>query len=369
MPPSTTAIPKLVPYSNAKQTRSFLLGQLFGTIQPLKPSELPPDLPSRTIIITGSNTGLGFQAAKQLYTLGVGRLVLACRSPEKAEAARQDILAQTPQSNGSQKQIVEVYELDMASTTSISKFVERVARDLDRVDAIVLNAGVDLVSYRKNEPQGYEMTIMVNVIGTFLLAVLMVPVLRKFATEHRMVKPPRISIVGSAVHLTAKYEVLLQAASSDEGVLRWLSDEGRWSGKIGEDRYFLSKAMVQMLVQQLARRISNEGKDGHKPMVVVHALSPGYCRTDLFQESSSVGSRIALKIIGWEADVGGRALVVGAIAERGGEASHGGYMSEGELRQCSSWLETGQGKEVGDKLWAEMLDVVEGVQPGAIALI
>lgn len=369
MPKPLASSPKLAPYSDAKQIRSFLLGQICGTISPITPS----DLSSRTIIITGSNTGLGLESAKQLYGLGVGRLILACRNLEKAEAAKREILSQAnPGSHSTKqtiKQTIEMYELEMANTSSIARFAELIARDLDRVDAIILNAGVDLVSYRKAEPQGYEMTLMVNVVGTFLLAILIVPILRKSATEHQMSAPPRISIVGSAVHFFAKYELLLQASVSGEGILSYLSDENRWHGKIGEDRYYLSKGMVQMLVRQLARRINDSAEKSGKPTVIVNAASPGYCRTNLFNESASVASRMGLKLIGRDADVGARAMVIGAIGQDGGDKSHGGYMSEGKVRDYSSWLETEQGDEIARKLWDEVAEVVETVQPGTIALI
>lgn len=364
---TSTIPPKLVSYSDSKQIRSFIRGQACGTISPIPTSALLSDLPSRTIIITGSNSSLGLEAAKQLYTLGVGRLVLACRSVQRGEEARRTILngvKKPTNSSSTQKseQTIDVYELDMSSTTSIVAFSQRV-KELDRIDTIVLNAGVDLVSYRKNAPEGYEMTMMVNVIGTFLLATLMVPILRQSSTYNKLSEPPRISIVGSAVHFFAKYELILKAAGSGEGILRYLSDEARWTGKITEDRYYLSKGCVQMLVQHLARLITASGK----PPVIVHAVQPGYCRTNLFNESTSFGSRIALRLIGWDAEVGGRALVAGAIGKEGGEKSHGGYMSEGHLREATSWLATEQGKEASAKLWTEIAEIIERAQPGTVS--
>ena len=130
------------------------------------------------------------------------------------------------------------------------------------------------------------MTVMVNVVGTLVLAVLMVSVMRSQmarnsgkAVGRNGMSPPRISIVGSAVQFFAKYEQLLEASQSGEGILRWFSDKERWNGKITQDRYNLSKGMVQMLVRCLAKQVSKGEKEG-KGMVVVNCLNPGYCRTE-----------------------------------------------------------------------------------------
>lgn len=370
MSPSST--PKLTSYSDGPQVRSFLHGQIFGTIPAVTTSELTSqNLSNLTVIITGANTGLGLEAAKQLVSLGcVGRLILACRSLEKGQAARQVLLNESGAAKGGSATNIEVWELDMASLKSIAAFVERCGRELERIDCVVLNAGVDMAKYEFVVVEGdkYEMTIMVNVIGTFVLACLMVDVLRQktgrttgVKSEDRMT-PPRITIVGSAVQFFAKYQPLLEGAQSQEGILKWLSDEKRWDG---QDRYYLSKGIVQMLVQQLARRIS-DGQDTGKGMVVLNCVAPGYCRTELFRDAETFMSRLALRLIGRDARVGARSLVVGAVGAKGGIGSHGGYMSEGVLKDSSSWFGTKQGEEIEKMMWEEVLHVVEKVKPGAV---
>jgi len=365
----TTTTPKLEPYSDRSQLWDAFKGQVFGTIPAVTVGNISdPDNKSRTIIITGANGGLGLEAAKQFIQLGcVSKLVLACRSIEKGEKARETLLAGR---TGETKTDIEVWPLDMASTTSIVAFSERASQELGRIDAIVLNAGVDLVSYQKasQENGGYEMTLMVNVVGTFLLAVLMVPILRQ---KNRSAASPRMVIVGSMLQYVAKYEVLVEAdhKQSGEGILKWLSDESRWNGKITEERYTLSKGIVQLLERQLADAIKKSSTAEGKDMVIVNCVCPGYCRTDLFRESGNAGSRMALKVTGRDVSIGARALVIGAIGKEGGEASHGQFLNGGAVKKCSSWCETKQGERIGKQIWSELSEFAEKARPQVIAEI
>lgn len=331
------------------------------------------NLSNLTMIITGANTGLGLEAAKQLVSLDcVSRLILACRSLEKGAKAK-EILTGIYEDSGRGKLApsVEVWQLDMANLKSIRAFADRCEKDLERIDCVILNAGVDMAKYERAgiEDGGYEMTIMVNVIGTFVLAILMVEVLRRkmgnTSENGGQTNPPRITIVGSAVQFFAKYQPLLDGAQSQEGVLKSLNSEKGWDG---QDRYYLSKGIVQMLVRQLARRISEGDKSG-KSMVILNCVAPGYCRTELFREAETFASRLALKLIGRDADVGARALVVGAVGKQGGIGSHGEYMTEGVVKDSCSWYATEQGERIGKMMWEEVLEVVESVKQEAVSVL
>lgn len=360
--------PKLVKYSDIGNSRSFLISQIFRTVPSVIPENIDnPEIHNRTIIVTGANSGLGLEAAKQLSQLEcVSRLILACRDLKKASNARQNILNALPESKRA-NMVIETWELDMASKASIAAFAQR-TEELDRIDAIVLNAGVNLgTQYVKaSSSEGpYEMTLMVNVIGTMMLAILMVPILRRKSNAQLM---PRISIVGSAVQFFVRYQVLLDAAYNQEGqgIFEWLSNEERWQHKT-EDQYFLSKGILQMLVQQLAARVPIEGSS--RAPVIVNCVAPGYCRTDFFKTSATFGRSLLLKFIGREPDVGGRNLVIGAVGQAGGLASHGKYMSEGEVKAESEWFQTEQGREIGKRMWEEMCEIIKRASgPGAVDL-
>src|ERR1700761_74348 len=107
-----------------------------------------------TFIVTGANTGLGYEAAKHLVALSAAKVILAVRSPAKGADAKAKIEVDT-----GIKGVAEVWPLEVGSYESIRAFAEKVNR-LERLDAIVENAGVALAQW--SETDGNETTILVN---------------------------------------------------------------------------------------------------------------------------------------------------------------------------------------------------------------
>ena len=103
------------------------------------------------VIVTGSNTGLGFEVAKHFASMKPAKLIIAVRSTEKGEQAKRNILEAHPSA------AVEVWQLDMASFASVKAFAARVKKDLDRLDLAVLNAGISN-NHWATTGDGYEQT-------------------------------------------------------------------------------------------------------------------------------------------------------------------------------------------------------------------
>ena len=101
------------------------------------------DLTGRTVIVTGSNVGLGFESAKAFYQMNPARLILAVRSLDKGEAAKTRIVEES-RSNaiGNSRPQVDVWKLDMADFASVKTFAQRCYDELDRIDIFLANAGV-----------------------------------------------------------------------------------------------------------------------------------------------------------------------------------------------------------------------------------
>lgn len=78
-----------------------------------------------------------------------------------------------------------------------------------------------------------------------------------------------------------------------------------------------------------------------------------------------MGRRIALRLIGRTSEGGNRTLVHGAVAD---EKSHGKYLAECRVKPESSWSRSGEGLQVQERLWPEMMGIVEGLQPGVTRL-
>lgn len=165
---------------------TFLYRQLF-----VKPPYPEHDLTGQTIIVTGSNVGLGMEAARHFVRMNAEKVILAVRSVEKGEKAKASI----EESTGRQG-VAEVWSLDLASYDSVKHFVRR-AEGLKRLDAVVENAGIATRKYERAEDN--EATVTVNVVSTFLLALMILPKLRETATKYNVT--PRLTIVSSEVHM------------------------------------------------------------------------------------------------------------------------------------------------------------------------
>jgi retinol dehydrogenase 12 len=241
----------------------FLRGQLFET-----PALPMASLTGQTIIVTGANTGLGLECAKHLVRLNISTLILACRSIDKGEAAKKILLSSKPGAEIAKTRI-EVWELDMSSYVSVVEFADRCENSLLRLDAVVENAGISQPSCMLAEDN--ESTITVNVISTFLLALLLLPRLRESAAQY--CKTARLTIVGSVVHCWADTKDI--DLLSGRRILDRLNDKPTANMK---NRYFLSKLLVTLCVQELAKQLLSSYAAGEaikKPLVLVKNVAPG----------------------------------------------------------------------------------------------
>lgn len=125
--------------------------------------------PGRVAIVTGANTGLGFETAKALVAKDV-TVVMACRDLQKAESARQRILSDHADAR------IDVRKIDTGSLASVRDFVNGFQRDYQRLDLLINNAGIMITPHFVTE-DGFEGQLGVNYLGHFLLTGLLLPLL------------------------------------------------------------------------------------------------------------------------------------------------------------------------------------------------
>jgi NAD(P)-dependent dehydrogenase (short-subunit alcohol dehydrogenase family) len=130
-----------------------------------------PDLTGKVIIVTGANTGIGFEAAKEFARNGA-QTILACRNLDKAKAALDQIQEEIPNA------LAEVMQLDLASLASVHRFANAFKTKHDRLDVLVNNAGIMWAPYGKTE-DGFESHFGTNHLGHFALTGLLINLLRK----------------------------------------------------------------------------------------------------------------------------------------------------------------------------------------------
>ena len=142
-------------------------------------------LKGRTVLITGANSGVGFKTAEIALYLGAN-VILACRSTEKAAAARTELLRDYPEAT------VTVMRLDLASLAAIDAFVEELRTNAVDIDAFVNNAGVFRQPGKKTA-DGFDLVIGTNYIGTYYLTERLLPYLA--ARAHEVAYVNTISII------------------------------------------------------------------------------------------------------------------------------------------------------------------------------
>lgn len=268
------------------------------------------DFTGQTVIVTGSNTGLGLEAARHLVRLNAEKVILAVRNLEKGEAAKGSIEA-------SEKKIgvVEVWELDLASHESVQRFAKR-AEGLKRLDAISGNAAI--YTYQFKIVDGNESTMTVNVINTFLLALLLLPKMRETAVQFNVV--PRISLVASFVHYLTSFP-----QKKEDSIFDYLNKEGVADMN---DRYNVSKIIEIFGTREMAKLMEASPKEGK---VILNCLNPGHCRSEMMRETTGMFKYFVKGITALMArttEVGARTLIAGVAAEY---ETHGTYMDDSKV--------------------------------------
>ncbi|KAJ3254851.1 hypothetical protein HDU77_003913 [Chytriomyces hyalinus] len=317
----------------------FLYSQLFVT-----PPVPQHDFSGETVIIVGANIGLGLEAARHIARLNAGHLVLAVRTQSKGETAKRDIVAST----GISPDAVSVRIVDLSSNKSVIAFSHTIYAEFKKVDALLLNASILPFTFATNE-DGVELGVATNVIGTFLLAILMLPLLRVSAT----VKPVHLSIVASEVHAFTtlpekKHAHIFNALNVNSPDFERL-----------QERYNVTKLMQVFIARELAQRVNCD-------RVIVNFLNPGLCHSNLTSTAKGWGSFMVETLkywIGRTTEVGSRTLVHALSA---GKESHGQYLSDCKVEPPAVFVTSDEGVKVQKRLWEELTEILENVRPGIL---
>ena len=205
-----------------------------------------PTQAGRTIVITGANSGIGYEAAAQLAAKGA-QVVLACRDQGKGRAAVQAIAAAHPGAS------VTLAELDLADLKSIRRFADAIRGAHPALHVLCNNAGVMAIPHRTTA-DGFEMQFGTNHLGHFALTGLLLD--RLLATPGA-----RVVTVSSNAH---KF-----------GAMHW--DDLQWTQRYRKwYAYSQSKLANLLFAHELQRRLTAAGRD-----LISVACHPGYAATNL----------------------------------------------------------------------------------------
>lgn len=207
-----------------------------------------PDLSGKIALVTGSNTGIGFETVKALYEAGAS-VTIAARDPEKAQKAIEKINFATVG-----KGELDYGVLDLGNLNSVKIFAENFMQKHSNLDLLVNNAGV-MVPPASKTADGFELQFGVNFIGHFALTGHLLPLLKKTADAR-------------VVTLSSGAATLVDTIDFDNLRLEKSYDEWR--------EYAVSKLADILFSYELDRRLKNAGISA-----ISVAAHPGVTRTDL----------------------------------------------------------------------------------------
>ncbi|KAJ3122124.1 hypothetical protein HK098_003103 [Nowakowskiella sp. JEL0407] len=206
-----------------------------------------PDLTGKVAIVTGGNTGLGYETVKALASKNA-KVYLAARIPEKADSAITSLKESIPDAK------IEFLELNLADLKQVKSAAEKFKSSGERLDILVNNAGIMACPFELSK-DGIESQFATNHLGHFLFTTTLLPVIERSA-------PSRIVNLSSEAHRLAPKDGILFDKINDESAM------SNWA------RYGQSKLANILFTKSLVERL--EGKDIH-----VNAVHPGVVNTEL----------------------------------------------------------------------------------------
>ena len=238
-----------------------------------------PDLADKTVIVTGANSGLGFEGAKAFAARGAS-VVLACRSAEKGAAALESIRRDVAAAK------VELLPLDLASLASVRELAERFAAAHERLDVLCNNAGV-MALPRRETADGFEMQLGTNHLGHFALTGLLLP---------KLLAAPGARVVNQSSTAHRFGRMRFDDLNGTRGY-------GKWSA------YGQSKLANLLFTFELQRRFERKGASA-----IAVACHPGYSATELqFAGARMEGSTLMERIFGLGNQLLAQSAAMGAL--------------------------------------------------------
>jgi len=242
----------------------------------LRQLPIGPVLEDKYAIVTGANTGIGFQTALLLARRGC-KVVLACRSRSKGMAAVEQINAELASSDATlQKGEASFMELDLNSLQSVRSFVQNYTRSQSPLHILINNAGLNTQGMDTKTDDGLEAHFQVNYLSHFLLTTLLLPLLRKSGHTSDL---SRVVNLSSVLHWSGK------------------PDFQELTHKLRSDSYGSSKLAMNIFGQELERREQQlAAATGTPAKVAFIVVNPGSAQSDIYRglDNSNVSAAYRL---------------------------------------------------------------------------
>ncbi|KAJ8732343.1 hypothetical protein PYW08_015073 [Mythimna loreyi] len=282
-------------------------------------------LEGKTVIVTGGTAGMGLHIATDLAHRGA-RVIIACPYEDEGTNARKRIIQETKNQN------VVFKLLDLASLKSVRQFAADILKTEDRLDILLNNAGVGVPGDFLTT-DGMNFIMQVNYYGTFLLTLLLLPLLKKTGKPG---ESSRIITTASVIHMVGMVDI------------NNLNRTNYWN----KTRiYGNSKICLVLFANELTKRLKNSH-------VVINNVDPGAVGTRIFDSVNTVYGtilRVACLLFFKTPWQGAQTALHAALDKKAGEVS-GAY-----FKNCviSSAVKRAYCDKTAKALWEESVRLVK----------
>lgn len=314
---------------------SFLLRQLW----PVGVPEPDSDLSGLTAVVTGATSGLGYATAEHLVKHRVATLVIGCKDFDKGAEVKQSLSSLAPEG----KTEIHVWNLDLASFDSVIAFHKQV-QQLENIHIFISAARHTPGEDWKFTQDGFEHSLQVNVLGTGMLAHLILGDMAKTADAPEVLKKPQMVLLSSDDHYDVDF-----VQKDAEKLLQALNDPFSYRSTDSRPRELsrLADLLTIFIAKELALLPAATN-------VNVNVCCPGFCKTPAFdQQRTKMPWYVSymLGVVAWTPTYGARTIVWSATTH----TTPGAYIQDCMEVEPLDFVSTEKGQDVQKQVWQEMV--------------
>ncbi|KAI0154694.1 short-chain dehydrogenase/reductase [Xylariaceae sp. FL1272] len=274
-----------------------------------------------TVLVTGANTGMGFQAALKYAQLGASTLVMAVQTAAKGEAAKAEIVSRLPKPVSI---TIIIKTVDLSSLSSVKTFADEVNATMPELHVAQFCAGVMMPSFTVGT-EGFETAFQINVLSTALMAILLPNKVQQAASLS--------SCNGYTPHITffnsvATQDILGEWIPECQTLVERINDRSRLDHV---SQYYLVKLTARYFVEGLAIQCRRDN-------IIVNCSCPAMCRGTNLHRDYPCRS------------------IVGAAGL--GRESNGKLWLNDELRNYAGFMATERSARLGQQTYEEIVEIL-----------
>ncbi|CAG9861522.1 unnamed protein product [Phyllotreta striolata] len=277
-------------------------------------------LVGKTVLVTGSNRGIGFETALEFAKRGA-RVILACRNLEYAAEAKDKIISLTQNRN------IVLKEVNLSSLKSIKNLADDINKTEDRLDILVNNAGIGIIKNKTTE-DGLQILMQINYFAPVFLTLNLIDLLKKTGSSRIVLVSSMLAILGDL-----KNKNLNEYPGSNLKA------------------YSNSKLALILFGRKLAKLLQGSG-------VSVYSLHPGVIKTNIFDKISKAYRTVfdVFVLCYFKTPEEGAQTTLHASLEPDLEEYSGGFFKECER---TSFYRKARDDGLVDEVWQKTMDVLK----------